>query len=607
MPKERSSSVSADKKSFRSFLADRADTILFITWLGVILIALIGIFVMGLGLGRVAASETTFIVSLYPPVQWVGWAASNNLEGNHLGDSSLNAGFYNNVTYYGLVRFDLEEIAGAPLHSASLRLSGLNGEWLNAEGIWTIELLESDPGDLPSKLGTFAEIQGAPASPDVSFTAQSSDLGPGRVNEFIFTDKQLALLEERAAQTGRATFRLRGPDEEENALFAWDSGYGLSSRGARPELVVEVGPVVTSPDGARFVRQSVPATMAVGEEYTARLTLQNIGSSTWIPTGAFGYILGSQSPPSNKTWGSNSAALPGEVAPGQEVDIAVSVQAPSQPGNYDFQWQMVHSNVAWFGDKSDKVTVQVIEVPSPTPTPTPLAVPFLDPTMTPMPSPTPTPNWSRIPSEWKGRILFKSDRDGGKEAYYVMDADGSNVEKLTGSDLYKAASYRDTLDPSLQYQAFVSLPRHVDVDRHSGKNYEISLRRLSDGYEWYIVGGTPGPDYDPAYCQADPRYIAYTSEQSYNGDIFVIDILNIAEADVEMRTTRLTENPGDQDWVWDKHPSWSAECEQIVFYSNRTGKNQIWVMDFWSMDFPGQNLKMISNGKYNDWDPVWIK
>jgi hypothetical protein len=347
--------------------------------------------------------------------------------------------------------------------------------------------------------------------------------------------------------------------------------------------------------------------MAAGEEYTARLTLQNTGSSTWIPTGAFGYILGSQSPSSNKTWGSNSAALPGEVAPGQEVDIAFSVQAPSQPGSYDFQWQMVHSNVAWFGDKSEKVTVQVVEAPSPTPMATPLAVPFPDPTMTPMPSPTPTPNCSRIPSEWKGRILFKSDRDGGKEAHYVMDADGSNVEKLTGSDLYKAASYRDTFDPTLQYQAFVSLPRHVGFDAHSGKNYEISLRRLSDGYEWYIVGGTAGPDYDPAYCQADPRYIAYTSEQSYNGDIFVVDILSIAEAGLPMRTTRLTENPDDQDWVWDKHPSWSAECKQIVFYSNRTGKNQIWVMDFWSMEFPGQNPQMISNGKYNDWDPVWIK
>lgn len=607
MPKERSFSVSADKKSFRNPLVSQADPILYITFLGVILTALIGIFAMGLGLGSVAASETTFIVSLHPPAQWVGWAASNNLEGNHLGDSSLNAGFYNNVTYYGLVRFDLGEIAGAPLHSAALRLSGLNGEWLDEEGIWTIELLESDPGDLPSKLGTFAEIQEAPASPDVSFTAQSSDLGPGRVNEFIFTDKQLALLEERAAQTGRATFRLTGPGEEENTLFAWDSGYGLSSRGARPELVVEVGPIATSPDEARFIRQSVPATMAAGEEYTARLTLQNIGSSTWIPTGAFRYILSSQSPPSNNIWGSNSAALPGEVAPGQEVEIAFSVQAPSEPGSYDFQWQMVHSNVAWFGDISDKVTVQVVEVASPTPTATPLAAPFPDPTITPMPTPTPMPNYSRIPSEWKGRILFKSDRDGGKEAYYVMDADGSNVEKLTGPDLYKAASYRDTLDPTLQYQVFVSLPRHADVDAHSGKNYEISLRRLSDGYEWYVVGGTSGPDYDPVYCQADPRYIAYTSEQSYNADIFVADMLSVSEASSAMRTTRLTENPSDQDWVWDKHPSWSAECKQIVFYSNRTGKDQIWVMDFWSMEFSGQNLHMISNGKYNDWDPVWIK
>lgn len=645
MPEERSFSISADKKSFRNPLANRADPILFITLLGVILIALIGIFVMGLGLGSAAASQTTFIVSLYPPAQWVGWVASNNLEGNYFGGSSLYAGYYNNVTYYGLVRFDLGEIAGAPLHSAALRLSGLNGEWLDGEGTWTIELLESDPGDLPSELSTFEEIQEAPALSAYSFTIQSSDLGPGRVNEFIFTDEQLALLEERAAQTGRATFRLTGPAEEENALFAWDSGYGLASRGARPELVVEVGPVAIPADGARFVGQSVPATMAVGEEYTVTLTLQNTGSSTWMPKGAFGYILGSQSPPDNKTWGSNSAALPGEVAPGQAVDIVFSVEAPSRPGSYDFQWQMVHSNVDWFGDRTEKVMVQVAApAPTPTATSTPFAVPFVSPTPTSVPTPTPTPDWSKAPPEWKGRILFKSDRDGGKAMsefrkrvgsdyrsilnqagiypgksnweverdwekfwFYVMDVDGSNLEQLTGPDLYIAALHRDTLDPSLQYQVFVSSPRRMETDKHSGKNYEISLRRLSDGYEWYITGGEAGPDYEPAYCQADPRYIAYTSEQSYSGDVFVVDLLSIAGPGLPMRTTQLTINPGDQDWVWDKHPSWSADCKQIVFHSNRTGRDQIWVMDFWSMDYPGQNLQMISNGKYNDLEPVWIK
>ena len=249
--------------------------------------------------------------------------------------------------------------------------------------------------------------------------------------------------------------------------------------------------------------------------------------------------------------------------------------------------------------------VQVVESgPTPVPTSTPLAIPFPDPTMTPVPSATPTPDWSKIPPEWKGRIAFISDRDGGKQAYYIMDADGKNVEKLTGPDLYRAALYRDTLDPNGEYQAFVSQPRSVNIDRHVGKNYEISLRRLSDGYEWFIIGDTKGADYQPAYCQTEPRYIAYTSQQTYHDDIFVVDLLS---AHSPLRSTQLTENPASLDWAWNKHPSWSPDCKQIVFYSNRTGKDQIWVMDFWSMDYLGQNPRPISNGKYNDWNPVWIK
>ena len=62
---------------------------------------------------------------------------------------------------------------------------------------------------------------------------------------------------------------------------------------------------------------------------------------------------------------------------------------------------------------------------------------------------------------------------------------------------------------------------------------------------------------------------------------------------------RLTTNT----WEWDKHPSWSGDGRQIVFYSNRdSGRRQIWIMDA-----DGGSLRNISNNGYNDWDPVWIK
>ena len=249
------------------------------------------------------------------------------------------------------------------------------------------------------------------------------------------------------------------------------------------------------------------------------------------------------------------------------------------------------------------------------PTPTPLNVwtatptPLLDtsvaanPTPTPEPTATPTPDPNLIPPEMVGRIGFMSDREGGQPWYYVMDADGSNVQRLSGPEIYNAALVRDTLDPTGQYQAIVTLPRNPSYDPEVGKNYEISLVRLSDGYTWYIAGGERGADYAPAYCQADPRYIAYTSQQSGNDEIFVVDLLSSHGRNVPLQTTRLTQN----DWPWDKHPSWSPDCRQIVFYSNRDGHNQIYVMDFQGMGFLGVNERNLSNNPYNDWDPVWFK
>ncbi|MGH2729468.1 MAG: TolB family protein, partial [Actinomycetota bacterium] len=58
-------------------------------------------------------------------------------------------------------------------------------------------------------------------------------------------------------------------------------------------------------------------------------------------------------------------------------------------------------------------------------------------TPTPSPSPSPTPVEA---GPLTGRIAFASDRDGDYEIY-VMNADGSNLEKLTDNSL-------DDLSPS---------------------------------------------------------------------------------------------------------------------------------------------------------------
>lgn len=58
-------------------------------------------------------------------------------------------------------------------------------------------------------------------------------------------------------------------------------------------------------------------------------------------------------------------------------------------------------------------------------------------------------------------------------------------------------------------------------------------------------------------------------------------------------------------WEWDKHPSWSPDSRQIVFWSNREGLKQIYVMDA-----DGKNVcgwTNISNTTWEEYDPIWIR
>ncbi|MFC3815036.1 DUF6531 domain-containing protein [Lysobacter sp. GCM10012299] len=109
---------------------------------------------------------------------------------------------------------------------------------------------------------------------------------------------------------------------------------------------------------AQFVSHSVPTVMLVGQPYPANVTVKNTGAATW--TNASGFHLGSQNPLSNTNWGASRVAVAGQVATNQNATFNFTARAPTTAGNYNFQWQMVHDGVTWFGPTTPNVPVTVL-------------------------------------------------------------------------------------------------------------------------------------------------------------------------------------------------------------------------------------------------------
>src|SRR5436190_13954951 len=93
---------------------------------------------------------------------------------------------------------------------------------------------------------------------------------------------------------------------------------------------------VTIPDGTEF---------APGEVFTKTWRLRNIGTCTWTPDYDIVFSSGAQMSGTN-------LQMPGYVAPGQSVDVAVRFTAPSATGHYVSYWMLRNASGKLFGTDS---------------------------------------------------------------------------------------------------------------------------------------------------------------------------------------------------------------------------------------------------------------
>jgi len=106
-------------------------------------------------------------------------------------------------------------------------------------------------------------------------------------------------------------------------------------------------------DWAAFVKDvSVPdgTTFEPGHTFVKTWRLQNRGTCTWTSSYYLAFFSGSQ------LGGTSAVKLPGNVQPGQTVDVSVTLTVPNAEGHYIGYWLLRNASGTLFGvgDKADK-------------------------------------------------------------------------------------------------------------------------------------------------------------------------------------------------------------------------------------------------------------
>jgi hypothetical protein len=91
---------------------------------------------------------------------------------------------------------------------------------------------------------------------------------------------------------------------------------------------------VTYPDGSN---------VGMGVAFTKTWRIKNIGTCTWTTSYALVFSTG------EKFGAKNSISMPGNIGPGQTVDISVQLTAPNQGGRYKGYWMLRNASGVLFG------------------------------------------------------------------------------------------------------------------------------------------------------------------------------------------------------------------------------------------------------------------
>ena len=180
------------------------------------------------------------------------------------------------------------------------------------------------------------------------------------------------------------------------------------------------------------------------------------------------------------------------------------------------------------------------------------------------------------------RIAFLSDRNRVNPDIYIMDADGSNVQRVTTSEI---GFQRPSWSPDGRRIAYA-------IENSDSGSYGNIFLINDDGTWVSTVLSESFSTFETAWSP-DGTKIAYQSwehdtEDTNNSEIYVMDVDG-------GNATRLTNNSDFED-----HPSWSPDGSRVVFLREVDGFRHILVMDA-----DGTNERRITSGSDDNIYPHW--
>ena len=542
------------------------------------------------------------VITLTTTADVSGWAT--DLDGRvHFNVPNIHGGSYQGQTYYGALQFDLSVVPpGSTISYAALELVGLDNSRLGQANTWQLQLLDPAIDDEWSEL-TFDLLHKADTEVSILYNGEASTLAPNGITLFPFNVKALTILQQHLG-AGKVSFRLDGPAPPKNSLFTWESGHSHQADASRSIILsMAVIPPTTSAD----ILPSTPIFAIV----TSTPTPKNV-----ITLAA----MAAEATRSAKTIGTSTPVPENWVTP-----VIVTIQpTPVNTATAIFREKEVTAQAFLYGSAtatpfnvwtatptSAPVSQPYLPVstpsPSPTATATPIFVRLQGEVATPWtpPSPTLTPTPVFIPPELVGQIAFLSNRSGGPEPLsrpliYVIDPDGSNLAVLTGRAIYDAAIARDRFSADQRFRVFVKDALRFDHQQVPALYFYDYLYNAEEQITHFGLGLAWDPVWSPTHDQ-----IAFVSNDSSDDEIWVINRDGSQPRQVtESNEAYNAREIGKDTFIPEVngHPSWSPDGSRIVFWSNRTGNRQLWIMNA-----DGSNLYSLSTTNHDDWDPVWIK